>query len=166
MTIPPSVTCVTLAVPITPAMPGVPGDLHVSDAPVAAPPQVGPHDPEFLQPLVLEYIDGHCWRVTSEFDYYTRVAPVWLVHVPAGFETDFASVPRLLWNVFSPTGSYGKAAVVHDYLYRTPGIATKREADDIFNEAMQALGTGWFTRNTLYLAVKWFGGSSYKGGLR
>lgn len=156
--------CVTPVAPITPNMPGVPGALHVSDAPVKAPAPLGPHDPKFLRPLVLEYIDGHNWRVVNEFAYLSDLHP-YIVQVPAGFTTDFASVPRFLWNIFSPTGSYGKAAVIHDYLYRTPHIATKREADDIFNEAMQALGTGWWTRNTLYRAVRMFGGSSYKGGL-
>lgn len=123
-------------------------------------------DPRFNTPLELEYIDGHNWRVTAAFDYHTDVDLVHVVHVPAGFVTDFASVPRALWNIFSPAGSYGRAAVVHDYLYRTPGIATKAEADAIFREAMEASGTGWWTRHTLYLAVHWFGGSSYKGGLK
>lgn len=139
-----------------------------SPAPPPAPlPTSGLADPRFLDPLILEYIDGHTWRLVDAFSYHTDVFPVnrTPIHIPAGFQTDFASVPKLLWNVTPPTGMYGKAAVVHDYLYRTLGVATKDEADSVFREAMEALGVGWWTRNTMYRGVQWFGGSSYKGGL-
>ncbi len=122
-------------------------------------------DPRFDDPLVLTYIDGHNWRVDGAFDYHSDVRPGWVINVPDGFITDFASVPRALWGLYSPTGTYGKAAVVHDYLYRTYGLATKAEADAVFLEAMEYLGTGWWTRHTLYQAVHWFGRQSYKGGI-
>ena len=122
-------------------------------------------DPRFLEPLVLEYIDGRNWKLISEFDYRTDVFPHPPIKILAGFLTDFASVPKLMWNILPPTGKYGKAAVVHDYLYRTKGIATKDQADHVFLEAMTALGVGWWTRNTMFRAVHWFGGGSYKGGL-
>jgi hypothetical protein len=124
-------------------------------------------DPRFLDPLILEYIDGHSWKLVSEFSYHTDCFsfPRTPIHIPLGFITDFASVPKLLWNVMPPTGKYGKAAVVHDFLYRTPHMATKAEADNVFLEAMTALGVGRFTRQTMYWGVRMFGGSSYKGGL-
>lgn len=122
-------------------------------------------DPRFLEPLDLEFMDGHNYKLISEFDYHTDVFPLFVVKVPKGFITDFASVPKILWNILPPTGHYGKAAVVHDYLYRTPGIATKAEADSVFLEAMAALGVGRTVRYTMYYAVRYFGGSSYKGGL-
>ncbi len=145
----------------------------VGDAPKDAPRPTTQGDPRFLTPLILRYLDGRTWEIVEAFNYHTDgdrgprnggIKP-WTIKIPAGQETDFASVPRPLWWLFSPTGSYGKAAVVHDYLYRTPGLATKHEADDVFNEAMQALGTGWFTRQTLFRGVRMFGGFSYKGGL-
>ena len=67
--------------------------------------------------LELEYINGRIWRVTTEFDYiYGTGATAVTIHVPAGMITDFASVPRPLWNILPPTGGYGEAAVVHDHL--------------------------------------------------
>ena len=46
---------------------------------------------------------------------------IWLreerIEVAEGFETDFASVPRLLWVVLPKWGKYGNAAMVHDWLY-------------------------------------------------
>lgn len=135
-------------------------------APPAPPAPSSPiADPRFLDALVLEYIDGHSWKIVNSFLYKTDIGKLDTILVPVGFETDFASVPKLLWNIMPPTGQYGKAAVIHDFLYRTPKQATKDEADSVFLEAMTALGVGWWTRNTMYRGVKYFGGSSYKGGL-
>jgi hypothetical protein len=94
------------------------------------------------------------------------------VTVPIGFRTDFASIPRPFRNFFSPFGDYGKAAVLHDGLYNEVWIShllieeltgdtyerhyhpTRKEADDIFKEAMEVLGVGWWTRITIYSAVR------------
>lgn len=41
-----------------------------------------------------------------------------IITIPAGFVTDFATIPQEFWSLgLSPTGQYGLAAVVHDYLY-------------------------------------------------
>lgn len=141
--------------------------VHVqAPTPDAAPPPTHSQaDPRFLDPLILEYIDGRTWKVVNEFIYRTDVDSLQSVKVPAGFVTDFASVPRILWRVLPPTGMYGKAAVVHDYLYRTPGFASKADADRVFLEAMTALGVGWWTCTIMYQGVRCFGGGSYKGNL-
>lgn len=128
----------------------------------------GKTDPRFLDQLDVRYIDGTNWRVMSEFDYHTDVAlPEGknVIRITAPFETDFASIPRAFQNIYSPTGSYGRIAVIHDALYRTPGLATKAQADDVFLEGMEALGTGWFSRHVIYTGVHLFGGGAYKGGL-
>lgn len=119
--------------------------------------------PSFMTPLDIEYVDGRNYRLLTMFQYD---ASGFTVTVPAGFLTDFASVPKILWNLLPPTGQYGKAAVVHDYLYRTPGLVSKEIADATFLEAMGVLGVPWITRHLLYRAVSLFGRSSYKGGIQ
>jgi|SRR6185436_3141172 len=119
--------------------------------------------PSFHTPLVTEDIDGRNFKLREEFDYDTSLGLT--IHVPAGFITDFASVPRFLWWLLPPNGRYGKAAVIHDYLYRTYGAGSKIVADAIFYEAMKALGVSPVVRGLMYLGVHFFGGSSYKGGL-
>jgi hypothetical protein len=135
-----------------------------------APTPTGPNDPAFLDDLILRYVDGRkTWVVVDPFEYHTDIVtpgfPSGIIYVPPGFETDFASVPRLFWNILPPTGPYGKPAVIHDLLYRTKGLATKAQADRILLEAMTAQGVGWLTRQTIYRAVHYFGGAAYKGGL-
>lgn len=160
--------------------------VRFNPAPPSPPTPTGVHpDPRFLCPLIIEELpDGRNFKVWQEFDYHTNVhvnSDRWsgvvggdastthhelnVIHIPAGFETDFASVPKLFWNVLPPNGVYGKAAVVHDYLYRTWHVATKDEADHVFLEAMTALGVNWVVRYTMYYAVHYFGRWSYKGGL-
>ncbi len=79
------------------------------------------------------------------------------IHVPMGFITDFASIPRIFWIIIGhPTGEYGKAAVIHDYLYYKQ-TTTRRYADRIFLEAMKVLEVSWWRRRAMWLAVRSFG---------
>lgn len=111
----------------------------------------------FTSPLRLEWIDGSHWRVLDDFTYEIGdTGSGKLIVVPAGFITDFASVPRGLWNLFPPTGPYGKAALVHDVMYTTQ-TGSRKEADDIFLEAMGVLQVRSFTKYAVYSSVRMWG---------
>lgn len=127
--------------------------------------------PNFLDKLELEYINGRTWKVTKAFDYNVdldnRIQGI--ITIPEGFITDFASIPRVLWNILPPVGEYGEAAVVHDYLYVVGGHVpewqwmtfTKKDADQIFLQAMKLLTVPWYQRYPMYQAVRWFGRGSF-----
>ena len=106
----------------------------------------------FETPLRLEYLDGRTWRVLEGFRF--RPTDGDLIVVPAEFITDFASVPRFFWRIFPPTGEYGKAAVIHDYLYQFPGDRDRGGCDQVFLDGMECLGVGWWTRQTMHKAVR------------
>lgn len=90
--------------------------------------------------------------------------------VPAGFHTDFATVPRFMHWLWLPYGAYTRAAVLHDWLlvelarwqeasdggatmaWSPP--ATSRDADGIFRAAMLDLGVPWAKRWTGWAAVR------------
>lgn len=133
----------------------------------------------FLSPLELEYIDGVRWRITAPFEYRLGAddGPE-KVSIPVGFITDFASIPRVLWNVLPPAGSYGRAAVIHDWLYQhrtVVRVATARsmpvvvrlvdraEADRVLNEGMGVLGVGRLTRWLVYSGVRIGGWKPWNG---
>ena len=78
------------------------------------------------------------------------------ITVPVGFQTDYASVPRWLWPIFPPMGVYSGAAIIHDYLYKRQNRC-RLECDDIFLEAMTALGVSKTTRYAMYYAVRIWG---------
>ena len=115
--------------------------------------------------------DGTNWKVLEDFYYETDVLLAGPRHhrvvINKGFKTDFASFPRFLWTpIGGPAeGRYRKAAVVHDKLYRTTGLATRQEADAVLFEAMGVCGTNWVTKYEIWLGVRLFGWTSYKGGL-
>lgn len=83
-----------------------------------------------------------------------------VIIVPARFQTDFVSIPRLFWVYENPLGDAAKAAVLHDWLYAT-AARPRREADAIFLEAMGVLGVDFLKRHALYCAVRVFGRRSY-----
>lgn len=75
---------------------------------------------------------------------YKLAGPMTLagVTVPAGFESDGASVPRWAWPLFPPVGRYFAAAVVHDYLLW--GNAEWTRANAAFRRALVELDiSGW-----------------------
>ena len=76
--------------------------------------------------------------------------------IPKGFITDFASVPRCFWSLIPPMGRYGKAALLHDYLYNTKSVS-RREADRIFLETMFLMGVSRWKAYVMYVAVRVFG---------
>jgi hypothetical protein len=114
----------------------------------------------FTNPLLLIAPDDDTeWTLYQEFDYYDDDGVTY--KVPAGFKTDFASVPRILWSIFPPYGRYGKASVLHDYFYRTNSVS-KDKADLEFKRAMSILHVQKWKINILYKAVCWFGSKAYK----
>lgn len=77
--------------------------------------------------------------------------------IPVGFVTDFASVPRSLWNILPPIGKHNRAALLHDYLY-TENIGSRKKADELFLAVMIEDGVSVFTAWIMYLGVR-IGGS-------
>lgn len=107
--------------------------------------------------LVSPLADGKTWVLMRDFGYdvgYEGSAD--RIDVSIGFETDFASIPRLLWSVLPKWGKYGNAAVVHDWLYWRQE-RTRKAADDVLFEAMGVLGVSDATRIAIYGGVRSFG---------
>jgi hypothetical protein len=109
----------------------------------------------FLTPLQVEEVSPDIWRLLAPLIYESEL--VLLVTVPAGFLTDLESIPR--WIPFAYALAKGQAkcpAVVHDRLYEMPGYS-KTVADDVFYEAMTAIGVPWAMRWPMWAAVHLFG---------
>lgn len=112
----------------------------------------------FLTKLRVEKQDNGRWLLLAPLDYKSALV-YYIVHVPVGFDTDFASVPRLPL-LFWLLGDRGHAAaVVHDYLYRT-ALVSRSLADAIFREALKS-ETGWLARWTMWAGVRVGGWTSY-----
>ena len=79
--------------------------------------------------------------------------------IPAGYITDFASVPRSLWNVLPPTGLHNTAAILHDWLYDNR-IGERKKADEIFYKVMIESGVNKIAAKVMYWGVR-LGGKSW-----
>jgi len=77
------------------------------------------------------------------------------ISVPAGFVTDFASIPRFFWRVLPPHGRIKEPAIVHDYLYAIDH--DKKAADLEFKKLMKVYRVTWWRRVAAYHAVRVFG---------
>jgi len=121
----------------------------------------------FTKPLRVEAVDSRTWKLLEEFDYFIGTEDSnEYVSVPKDYETDFATIPQVFWSVIPPWGKYGKAAVIHDFLCSDKyfwrktenGVekveCSRKQADDIFLEAVTVLGVDEITRTMMYAAVR------------
>ncbi len=123
--------------------------------------------------------DGRKWKLIRTFVYEVgSKGSDKKFRIPAGFVTDFASSPPPIWWLFPPWGTYGKAAILHDYLYQNhrylvqaqalredraagrvlnPKPVTREYADNVFREAMIVLGVAPWRVALMYRGVRMFG---------
>jgi len=100
---------------------------------------------------------------------YTLLSPIRYcgLEIPAGFESDGASVPRLFWSTVFPPGYPPAlcAAFVHDYVYRVhPDGWSKKDADTSFFYLLREAGLSELRARAAYLGVKWFGRAAWNAG--
>jgi len=104
------------------------------------------------------------YLLTSRLSYITNLGDK--IHVPKGFKTNFASVPRLAkfyiddddWQIRAPS-------VVHDYLYSAESAElgfTRKQADEVLLEAMMGLGMRKTKALLIYFVLRLFGGANYE----
>lgn len=86
-----------------------------------------------------------------------------VVLVPAGFQTDLASVPRIPFIFTLWGGRAHRESVIHDYLYRIDAVppATKLQADRVFLEAMAVRGKPFYVRWFMFAGVAGFAWLSF-----
>jgi hypothetical protein len=116
-------------------------------------------------PLVRAFGDNKHWIVAEEMDY-TIGSTDDMIAVPAGFVTDFASIPQPLWSLgLSPQGRYSRAAVIHDYLYWSQAC-TREQSDRLMVIAMKESDVGRFDEAIVYQGVKNGGASAWRENAR
>ena len=138
----------------------------------------------FVTRLVLEPLlanEDFC-ELREDLVYASRILDRMLT-VPIGFRTDLDSTPRYLPMAYAVLKGTGKpAAVAHDWLYQahradpyTIGLVgggwyerevpvSRKVADAVYAEALDALGVPGWKAWLLYRAVRLGGASSYASG--
>jgi hypothetical protein len=126
--------------------------------------------PRFLTPLDVRRRDDGRWVLIAPLIFESAV--LGLVTVPRGFDTDFASVPRVPFAFLVAGDRAHEAAVLHDAIYRRGEVRgepiTRALADEAFRDAMEATGEPWWRRRVMWAAVRVAGGgpwARYRRGL-
>lgn len=112
-------------------------------------------------PIVELLPEGDRWKLRAPW-WFTWKRDGLEIHefLPTGFETDFASIPRIYRWRFSPTGKQAPSALAHDFLYRQ-AMQPRDVCDQVFLDGMEACGVGWWDRHVMHKAVRLFGGLAY-----
>ncbi|WP_316574044.1 DUF1353 domain-containing protein [Nocardia canadensis] len=99
---------------------------------------------------VVEELDAKFWRLIEPLTYQGATQTF---TVPAGFRTDFASVPRSLVWLIPRYGAYTRAAILHDYLCRTETVS-RADADGIFRRCLHEFAVSTPRRWMMWAAVR------------
>jgi hypothetical protein len=105
--------------------------------------------------VTVRRVDDRRWAVVEELVYLGRRDRL---VVPAGFLTDFATVPRVVVWLIPRFGRYTLAAILHDWLVTQglrSGVVTSREADGLFRRVMRESGVPVLRRWLMWCGVRW-----------
>lgn len=108
------------------------------------------------------------FTLDSDFIYVDNEKDIRVV-VPAGFVTDFSSVPGAFWSYFAPW-EHPEAGLIHDWLYKAPNAfqsdslkppLTQAQCDDIFRRILHIKGVRWTKRQVLWSILRSFGSHAW-----
>ena len=123
---------------------------------------------EFLTSLKAEQLGKRRYTLLADLVY--RDDEVGIITVPAGFQTDFASIlvlhNALLFVLYALVAGYGNyAAAVHDRLYTT-GQLTRRQSDDVLYRALRTEGVARWRAGLFWVGVRLGGSNKYLSSRR
>lgn len=116
----------------------------------------------FLTDLIVKDAGGNDWKLVAPLRYEASRE---CFEVPVDAETDFASIPKPFQWLIPRSGRYTKAAVLHDFLWRTPiAPVTRGDADGIFRRCLHEFEVPFLRRWLMWAGVRL--GSLWKSKLR
>ena len=95
----------------------------------------------------IEPLGGNRYRLIEKYLYHwTKDNICYKLRVPVGFETDLASIPRLLWFLISPF-DLGVATVPYDWLYHHRGNLLRNSHFKLVSGEWADVGVRWMRRS-------------------
>jgi len=117
-----------------------------------------------FNPITQDLGDGyHKLVIPKEIIVISGPKP-YIIEVPAGFVTDYASIPKYLrWYINSDDPKIMGPAFIHDFLYQT-NITSRATADAIFYHLLRENNVKRWEAKFMRLGVSLFGKKSYLNG--
>lgn len=114
---------------------------------------------EFLTSVCIKPYHGYHYLTCQKIRFVVNNSEY---EIPENFETDLASIPRIVWPIISPAhSSLIRPAIVHDWFYRKTCDFTRYETDLIFYHMLKNDGVSTIRASIMYYAVRWFGWNYY-----
>lgn len=113
------------------------------------------------------FLNEACIKPYKRYDYHTCEDMNVVIDgdyyvVPKDFQTDLASIPRVLWPILAPQyAGFVAPAILHDYLYSCGNLGTRKWADEVLYSALISEGVTRYTASKFYLGVRLFGGRHF-----
>lgn len=104
---------------------------------------------------------GRTLCVTAEPVHFLAPGHPIPITVPAGYLTDWASIPRWVQWRIQPFGRHAAAALLHDWLYAVGEPGRREEADALFVARLAADGVNALRRSVMHRAVRLAGQDGY-----
>jgi hypothetical protein len=115
---------------------------------------------EFLAACCIKPFYGYHYQTCKKIKFIVNDSEF---EIPANFETDLASIPKIAWPIMAPAhSSLIRAAIVHDYFYRKTCEFTRYETDLIFYHILVNDGISRVRASIMFYAVRWFGWQYYQ----
>ena len=86
--------------------------------------------------------------------------------IPIGFESDCASIPKILWTIVGHPfqAKSRRPSVLHDFLY-TNRVVKRKVADQMFYDALIEEGMEEIKAQAFYLCVRLYGKKIYDNNI-
>lgn len=98
--------------------------------------------------------------------FRVRIGETQILEAPAGFITDFASIPPPFRNLISPThAKLGRPAVLHDFAYAVGFRDSRSICDSLIYQGMWSEGASGLMRESVFAGVRlggWRAWNSYR----
>jgi len=118
---------------------------------------------KFITSLLIDQITDEIFELASPLIYQSDILGGLKVEVPAGFQSDGASVPRLpiVYALYGNRAHH--EAVLHDFFYRIDSVpeVSFKIANKLFLEAMEVRGKPFYIRWPMYFGVVAGGWTAY-----
>ena len=114
---------------------------------------------QFITELDVKLKDENIWVLEKPLAYYSSLLKSKnkqpQIVVPAGFECDLASVPRIPFIYAAWGGRVHREAVLHDYLYRIDSnpVVSFSMANRVFLEAAKLRKKPWYIQWPMFFGV-------------
>jgi hypothetical protein len=107
--------------------------------------------------VTLQTVDGRLWRLTGPLLYHGATQDF---EVPAGYLSDLATVPSIVQWLVPTSGTYFRAAILHDYLITdvleaVPLAISSTDIDGIFRRIMREEDVSTVRRWLIWTGVRW-----------